>query len=30
MPQQHLDDTDVDILLEQVRGEAVAPMSPTT
>ena len=24
MPQQHLDDTDVDILLEQVRGEAVA------
>ena len=27
VPQQHLDDTDVDILLEQMRGEAVAQCS---
>ena len=30
VPQQHLDDTDNDILLEQMRGEAVPPMSWAT
>jgi hypothetical protein len=30
MPEQHLDDTDVDVLFKQVGGKAVAPMSLET
>ena len=30
VPQQDLDDADVDILLQQMGGEAVAPMSAAT